>query len=93
MIAGVIAFFQGFYRLAGIRCALKTILDTLFQSACLNPALPAVLWLSFVTVQAARTGLFMVTVLITDHAVHSTGGEHGGINGIWHFHGYCSFRL
>lgn len=52
-----------------------------------SQAFTTMFWLTFIAVQAFRTWLFTVTMLITDLATHSTRGEHDSIDIFcWHFH-------
>ena len=55
-----------------------------FPDAVLYFTFPAVFRLPFFTVQTTHTGFLMVTMFITDLAVHSTWGEHERVNDFRH---------
>ena len=55
-----------------------------FPDAVLYFTFPAVFRLPFITVQTTHTGFLMVTMFITDLAVHSAWGEHERVNYLRH---------
>lgn len=73
LISFVIAFFKIFYQLAGIIETLKAISQSLTPDTIFYFAFAAVFRFSLITAQAARSCFFMIAMLITDLAVHSTG--------------------
>lgn len=70
-ITGVVALFKRFDLFARIFGTLKTVRNFFFFHTGLNFAVSAVFWLALIAPQATVTGLFMSTMLITNHAVHS----------------------
>ena len=74
-ISFVIAFFKILYQLARIRRTLKAIGQLSRFDTVLYPAPAAMVRLSLLLAQAARTRLFRGTVLIADKAVHSAGSK------------------
>lgn len=86
MVTGVITFFQRLYLLAGIFRTFKTVSNLPCRHTIFYPTLPAMLWFSLVTFQVTFTWFFMITVLITDQAIHSTGSKHGRLYLIRHLH-------
>lgn len=84
-VAGVVTLFQGLNLFTGVIRTFETIGMAAFPDAVLYFTFPAVLRLSLVTVQTARTGFSVITVLITDHTVHSAWGEHERVNYPGHF--------
>ena len=86
MVADIITFFQPLYLLIGIFRAFKTICNLPLCHALFNLAFPAMLRFSLVTFQTACAWLSMITMLITNQAVHPTGGKHNRLYLSWHLH-------
>jgi len=86
MVADIITFFQPLYLLTGIFRAFKTICNLPLCHAIFNLAFPAMLWFSLVTFQTACAWLSMITMFITNQAVHPTGGKHDRRYLFWHLH-------
>ena len=74
-IAFVIAFLQIFDPFTGESGTFITIRKALLLYAVINPAIPAMFRFPILTAQTARARLFMITVLIADHAIHSARRE------------------
>lgn len=71
---------------AGIRGAVHTIRQSVLPRAVPYAAHTAVRRLVFILKQAARTGVFCVTVFVADHAVHAAWSKHSGVDSIGHLH-------
>ena len=80
LIPFVVAFFKVFYQLAWIVETLKTIGQPFILETILYLAFAAVFRFAHIAVQATGTRLFMITMLIANHAVHAAGSKHGRIN-------------
>ena len=80
LISFVVAFFKVCYQLAWIVGTLKTIGKSAVPDAIFYPAFSTVFRFPCIGIQTSRTRLFVITVLITDHAIHSTRSEHRDIN-------------
>ena len=92
-ISFVIAFLKIFYLLAGIIGTFKAVISLFKPNAILYLTFTAMFRFPRITVQTACTWLFMITMLITDHTIHSAGSKHIDIHiFFWHFHNCCSFR-
>lgn len=87
LISLIITFFKVLYLFAWIIQALKTIRDSLSLDAIFYAASTAMFRFTQITVQAARTGLFVTAMSVTDQTIHSTRRKHGHINSfLWHLH-------
>ncbi|EQF62840.1 putative membrane protein [Clostridioides difficile P71] len=87
LISLVITFFKIFYEFTRKIETFKTIKQPFLTDAILYFTLTAVFWLSCIAVQTTSTWLFVITMLIANHTVHSTRSKHNHINTLfWHFH-------
>ena len=87
-----IAFLKIFYQLTWIGWTFKTVGQSVLFYAVLYLAFSAMLRLSAIAVQTPCTWLFVITVFVTNHAVHSAWSKHIFINIFaWHFHNLCPF--
>lgn len=93
LISFVIAFLKIFYLLTGIIGTFKAVIPLFKPNTVLYLTFTAMFRFPRITVQTACTWLFMITMLITDHTIHSAGSKHIDIHiFFWHFHNCCSFR-
>ena len=72
----VIAFLKIFYQLAWIGWTFKTVGQSFLFYAVFYLAFSTMLRLSAIAVQTPCTWLFVITVFVTNHAVHSAWSEH-----------------
>lgn len=86
IVADIITFSQPLYLLTGIFRAFKSICNLPFCHAIFNLVFPAMLWFSLITFQTACAWLSMITMLITNQAVHPTGSKHDRLYLFWHLH-------
>ncbi len=82
----IIASFKVFDKLTGKSGTFKTAGQGFIFGAVLYFAFAAMPLFSLITIQAPLTSFFVVTVLVTNLAVHSAWGKHTYINFFRHFH-------
>jgi len=80
------SFFQGFSPAYMDIRNIQSNRAAIFFDAIPYVTFPAVLRLSLIAVPAAGTWFLMITVLITNLAIHSTGSKQNCINLFRHFH-------
>ena len=80
LIPLMIAFFKIFNQLTGVFGTFEAIRPLLFFDTVHYFAFAAMLRLPLIAVQAACAWIFMITVFITNLAIHSARSKHGRIN-------------